>query len=280
MRVDKAVVPAAGLGTRMRSLAGDRPKELLEVGGKSLIARAVEGLAASGIREIAVVVRPAKEEIRTFLLKMYPDGVAGGAGRLVFVEQLRPSGVADAVSLCREFIGGEPFALVMPDNVLLEGSPVISQILPCFLRCGLDTIGALRLDAEQVRSFGNVGFLRVDVVPGETEGLYRVLEYSDKRREPVEFGSVPSMLKGFGCGVYLPHFFDIIEEWRPRLAGEVDEVPVLQTLARQGSLLAVELVGTGFDAGNPDGFYAGVRFATMRENAAARGRAMADATQG
>jgi UTP--glucose-1-phosphate uridylyltransferase len=278
MRVAKAVVPAAGLGTRMRSLAGDRPKELLEVGGKPLIAHAVEGLAASGICEIAVVVSPAKEEIRRFLLGTYPKGVAEVC-RFAFVGQPRPLGVADAVSLCREFIGGEPFALIMPDNVLLEGAPAISQILPHFLRCGLDTIGAIRLDAAQVRSFGNVGFLNVHPVPGETERVFRVLQYSDKSRDPVGLRSVPSMLKGFGCGVYLPHFFDLIEEWRPRLAGEVDEVPVLQTLARQGSLLAVELVGTGFDAGNPDGFQAAARFAAMRENAAVRGRARGEATR-
>lgn len=278
MRVAKAIVPAAGLGTRMRSLAGDRPKELLEVAGKPLIAHAVEGLAASGIREIAVVVSPAKEEIRKFLLRTYPKGGAE-ACRFAFVGQARPLGVADAVSACRAFIGGEPFALVMPDNVLLEGHPVISQILPYFLHHGLDTIGALRLDAGKAPSFGNVGFLRVDAVPGEMERLFRVLEYSDKSRGPVELRSVPSMLKGFGCGIYLPRFFDLIEEWRPRLPGEVDDVPVLQTLARQGSLLAVELVGTGFDAGNPDGFHAAARFAAMRKNAAAGGGAVAEATR-
>jgi len=278
MRVAKAVVPAAGLGMRVRSLAGDRPKELLEVGGKPLIAHAVEGLAASGICEIAVVVSPAKEEIRRFLLGTYPKGVAE-ACRFAFVGQPRPLGVADAVSLCREFIGGEPFALIMPDNVLLEGPPVISQILPHFLRCGLDTIGAIRLNAAQVRSFGNVGFLKVHPVPGETERVFRALDYSDKSREPVDLRSVPSMLKGFGCGVHLPHFFDLIEEWRPRLAGEVDEVPVLQTLARQGSLLAVELVGTGFDAGNADGFQAAARFAATRDTAAARGRARSGGAQ-
>jgi UTP-glucose-1-phosphate uridylyltransferase len=70
-----------------------------------------------------------------------------------------------------------------------------------------------------------------------------------------------AVLKGFGCGVFLPHFFDLIEEWRPRLTGEVDEVPVLQTLAREGRLLGVELMGRGFDAGNPEGFRAATAFA-------------------
>lgn len=260
MTVAKAVIPAAGLGTRMRSLAGDLPKELLEIGGKPLIARAVEGIARSGIIQVAVVVSPAKEGIRQFLLERYPGGVLG-ACELVFIMQDRPLGVADAVSRCRDFTEGEPFALMMPDNILMEGLPAIGQLLPYFARHGLDTIGAMRLAGEALQCFGNVGFLDVEVLPDEVGRLFRVRHYSEKRREPVELQPKRTVLKGFGCGIFLPHFFDLIEEWRPRLTVEVDEVPVLQTLARQGRLLGVELVGQGFDAGNPEGFRAARDFA-------------------
>ncbi|HVO83838.1 MAG TPA: sugar phosphate nucleotidyltransferase [Syntrophobacteria bacterium] len=260
MRVAKGVIPAAGLGTRMRSLAGDLPKELLKIGEKPLIAHAVEGMARSGIAQVAVVVSPAKEGIRRALLERYPRGLLGPC-ELVFIMQHRPLGVADAVSRCRDFIEGEPFALVMPDNLLIEGPPVIGQLLPCFARYGLDTIGALRLAGEAPQGVGNVGFLDVEGLPDEAERMFRVRHYSDKRREPVELQPGKAVLKGFGCGVFLPHFFDLIEEWRPRLTGEVDEVPVLQTLARQGKLLGVELVGKGFDAGNPQGFQAATNYA-------------------
>jgi UTP--glucose-1-phosphate uridylyltransferase len=263
MTVGKAIIPAAGLGTRMLSLAGDLPKELLEIGGKPLVAVAVEGLARSGIAQVAVVVSPAKEGIRKVLLERYPGGLPGLC-ELVFIMQHRPLGVADAVSRCRDFTEGEPFALVMPDNILMEGPPVIDQLLPYFGRHGLDTIGAMRLAGEALQCFGNVGFLDVEGLPDEAGRLFRVRHYSDKRREPVELEPGRTVLKGFGCGVFLPRFFDLIEEWRPHLTGEVDEVPVLQTLAREGRLLGVELVGRGFDAGNPEGFRAATAFAAGR----------------
>jgi UTP--glucose-1-phosphate uridylyltransferase len=260
MTVAKAIIPAAGLGTRMRALAGDLPKELLEIGGKPLIAHAVEGIARSGIAEVAVVVSPAKETLRRFLLERYPGGVLG-ACELIFVTQVRPLGVADAVSRCRDFTEGEPFALIMPDNILLEGPPVIGQLLPYFAGHGLDTIGAMRLAGETLQRVGNVGFLDVETLSDEAGRLFRVRHYSDKRREPVEAQPGRAVLKGFGCGVFLPHFFGLIEEWRTRLIGELDEVPILQTLAREGRLLGVELVGRGFDAGNPEGFRAATDFA-------------------
>ena len=260
MTVAKAIIPAAGLGTRMRSLAGDLPKELLEIGGKPLIAHAVEGIARSGIAQVAVVVSPAKEGIRRCLLERY-TGALLGTCELIFIMQDRPLGVADAVSRCRDFTGGEPFALVMPDNILMGGPPVIGQLLPYVARHGLDTIGAIRVAGEALQCFGNVGFLDVAVLPDEAGRLFRVRHYSNKRREPVELQRGRTVLKGFGCGVFLPHFFDLIEAWRPRLGVEVDEVPVLQTLAREGRLLGVELVGRGFDAGNPQGFRAATGFA-------------------
>jgi UTP--glucose-1-phosphate uridylyltransferase len=263
MTVAKAIIPAAGLGTRMRSLAGDLPKELLEIHGKPLIAHAVEGIARSGIARVAVVVSPAKESLRRLLLESYPGGVLGGC-ELVFVMQGRPLGVADAVSRCRGFTEGEPFALMMPDNILMEGPPAIGQLLPYFAGHGLNTIGAMRFAGEALQGVGNVGFLDVEVLPDDAKRLFWVRHYSDKRREPVTVQPGRAVLKGFGCGVFQPHFFDLIEEWRPRLTGEVDEVPVLQTLAREGRLLGVELVGRGFDAGNPEGFRAATDFAAGR----------------
>ena len=278
MTVAKAIIPAAGLGTRMRSLAGNRPKELLEIGGKPLIAHAVEGIARSGIAQVAVVVSPAKEGIGQVLLERYPRALLGPC-ELIFIMQGRPLGVADAVSRCRDFTEGEPFALVMPDNILMEGPPVIGQLLPYFARHGLDTIGAMRLAGEALQCFGNVGFLDGELLPDEAGRLFRVRHYSDKRRESVELQSGRTVLKGFGCGVFLPHFFDLIEEWRPRLTGEVDEVPVLQTLAREGRLLGVELVGRGFDAGNPEGFRAATDFAAGRERSLEGGELRGDGSR-
>ena len=142
--VRKGIIPAAGLGTRVRGIAGDLPKELLTVAAKPLIVHAIEGLAASGIRQIGVVISPAKESIRQFLLGEPPEFLAPQldahlrvllrACTFSFFVQPRPLGIADAVSLCRDFVDDEPFALVMPDNILLDGLPVVSQMIPFFSR--------------------------------------------------------------------------------------------------------------------------------------------------
>ena len=265
MMVGKAIIPAAGLGTRVRAIAGDLPKELLTVASKPLIAHAIEGLAASGIRQIAVVINPAKESIRQFLLGNPPGFLAPHLDahlrvllrscQFTFFIQPNPEGLADAVSLCREFVGDEPFALVMPDNILLDGLPVQTQMLPFFSQHHQDMIGAIRVRSDEASRFGNVGLLQGEPLPGRSARLLKITGYSDKKEGSLDV-SVDSVLKSFGGGIYLPHFFDYIEQLREQASGEVDDVPVVQAIAREKGLLTVKLDGNGFDVGNPQGYWA------------------------
>ncbi|MFP3871039.1 MAG: sugar phosphate nucleotidyltransferase [Syntrophobacteria bacterium] len=262
----KAIIPAAGLGTRVRPIAGDLPKELLPVAGKPLLVHAVEGLAAAGIRRIAVVISPAKETIREFVLG-HPTGfpalrvdghlrVLLRSCQFTFFYQPRPSGVADAIALCKEFVGNEPFALVMPDNVLLDGAPVMAQLLPFFSRYPQDMTGAVSLGSDKASSFGNVGLLDSEPLPAESPRLMRVRHFSDKKKEPLRVPEGTRVLKVFGGGIYLPHYLDFIEQCRLVAAGELDDVPVVQAVAREKGLLSVALEGDAFDVGNPDGYRA------------------------
>jgi len=265
-RVSKAIIPAAGKGSRVRSVAGDLPKELLMVAAKPLIVHSIEALAASGVREIAIVISPEKENIRQFILEDQHQFVGPRVEahtkilfrscKFSFFVQHQPVGIADAVSLCRDFVGNEPFALIFPDNVLLDGLPVVAQMLPFFTRFGMDTIGALWLTPEETTTFGNVGFLEVEPMTAESRRVMRVLSYSDKLPERPPAESAKDRLKSFGGGIYLPHFFDYVERIRPLAEGEVDDVPVVQAIAREKGLLAVELSGKGFDVGNPAGYWA------------------------
>jgi len=264
--VRKGIIPAAGLGTRVRALAGDLPKELLTVAAKPLIVHAIEGLAASGIRQIGVVISPAKESIRQFLLGEPPEFLAPQldahlrvllrACKFSFFVQPSPLGVADAVSLCRDFIDDEPFALVMPDNILLDGLPVVSQMIPFFSREPRDMLGALRLEAEQASRFGNVGILETEAVSDESKKIVSVSRFSDKTSSPLHIPAGESALKNFGGGIFLPHFFDYIEKLRPQIEGELDDVPVVQAIIKEKGLLAVALEGSGFDVGNSAGYWA------------------------
>ena len=264
--VRKAIIPAAGLGTRVRTIAGNLPKELLTVAAKPLIIHAIEGLVASGVRQIAVVINPSKQSIRQFLLGDPPEFLAPQLDahlrvllrtcEFKFLVQPKPAGLADAVSLCREFVEDEPFALVLPDNILVDGLPAVSQMIPFFSRYPQDMLGALRLKTRDSSRFGNVGILATDAIPGESQRLLRVSSFSDKSRDPLRIAEGTSVLKNFGGSILLPHFFDFIEKCRPAAEDELDDVPVLQALAEEKSLLAVELEGNGFDVGNPEGYWA------------------------
>ena len=264
--VRKGIIPAAGLGTRVRAIAGDLPKELLTVAAKPLIVHAIEGLAASGIRQIGVVISPAKESIRQFLLGEPPQFLAPQldahlrvllrACTFSFFVQPSPLGVADAVSLCRDFVGDEPFALVMPDNILLDGLPVVSQMIPFFSREPRDMLGALRLEAEQASRFGNVGILETEAISDESKKIVSVRRFSDKISSSLHIPAGESVLKNFGGSIFLPHFFDYIEKLRPHIEGELDDVPVVQAIIKEKGLLAVALEGNGFDVGNPAGYWA------------------------
>ncbi len=264
--VRKGIIPAAGLGTRVRAIAGDLPKELLTVAAKPLIVHAIEGLAASGIRQIGVVISPAKESIRQFLMGEQPEFLAPQldahlrvllrACKFSFFVQPSPLGLADAVSLCRDFIDDEPFALVMPDNILLDGLPVVSQMIPFFSREPRDMLGALRLETEQASRFGNVGILETEAISDESKKLLRVRHFSDKVSDPLHIPAGDSVLKNFGGGIFLPHFFDYIEKLRPHIKGELDDVPVVQAIIKEKGLLAVALEGNGFDVGNSAGYWA------------------------
>jgi UTP--glucose-1-phosphate uridylyltransferase len=266
MMVRKAIIPAAGLGTRVRAIAGDLPKELLLVAAKPLIVHAVEGLVASGIRQIAVVISPAKDNLRKFLVGDPPDFLAPqldahlrvllSTCQFSFFVQPRPRGVADAISLCREFVGGEPFSLVMLDNLLLDGLPVWTQMLPFFFQYAQDMVGATRLEADEVSRFGNVGFLETEPLAGQSPRVLTVSRYSDKRKDSFDLAAGRTVLKSFGGGIYLPHFFDYIEQVRPHAPDEVDDVPVLQAIAKEKGLLTVVLGGRAFDVGNPNGYWA------------------------
>ncbi len=272
--VRKAIVPAGGLGTRVRGITGDLPKELLTVAAKPLIVRAIEGLAASGLYEIAVVISPAKESIRKFLLGNPPEFLAPqldahlkvlfNACTFSFFVQPQPSGLADAVSLCREFVGSEPFALIMPDNILLHGLPVMTQMIPFFSREGGDILGAISLEMGEAFRFGNVGILETETIPGKSIRFRKVSTFSDKRGDPLTIPPGEKVLKNFGGSIFLPHFFDYIEECRLRAQGELDDVPVIQAILRDKGLHVVVLEGDGFDVGNPAGYLAAVHASRSR----------------
>lgn len=114
----KCVIPAAGLGTRLLPLTGTRPKEMVEVGGRPVIDWVIEEAVASGLAEICLIISPVKKEMKAHVRKLLSSS---SAASLCCLEQERPSGLARAISLAEDSVGDEPFALILPDNLVREG---------------------------------------------------------------------------------------------------------------------------------------------------------------
>lgn len=270
--VTKAVIPAAGLGTRLRPLTSYTPKELLPVGEKPIIQYALEMYMAAGISEFCIITSPEKPQLKDFITgnQTPPASLFEKNARfykqlercrIVFVEQTLPKGVADAVGLARDFVGDEPFACIMPDCLLFSDKPFAKQLMQVFDRFQKNVIGTVLIKGADAKRFGNVGLLQTQKLNGE---CFLIKSLSDKKGEPLTVSSGETIHKGFGGGIYLPEYFDLIEITRPGAKGEVDDVPIHQILIKQGKLLGVLLEGAAFDAGHPLGLRAAAHYAGRR----------------
>ena len=268
IRVDKAIIPAAGLGSRVRAVARDLPKELLSVGGKTIIQHSIEMHVSSGIGELAIILHPDKTAVRDFLqgntIRTSFGSISCSAAfrsllknvSLHYFYQRERKGVVHAVMQARKFVGDEYFGLFMPDCILFFEYPFAAQVMDWFPDKASGVIGFLMLEKSRSGQYGNVGLLSVSHCNGQ---LYRITSLSDKLPGTVSFeGTIHP--KGFGGGIYSPEYFDrasVLERYPGR---ELDDVPIHQGLAREDKLFGVQLEGVTFDVGNIDGFRAAVDY--------------------
>lgn len=252
MALRKALIPAAGRGTRMRPVTLAVPKELLPVGSKPAIQHVVEEAVAAGIEELGVVIGPGKELVRSYLETARDRGLLPGV-ELEFLWQGEPTGLADAIWLGRRFTGEEPFALLLPDNVLLSPDYRLALLTDLFARSGRDVVGLLALDSSQSGRFGDSGrFEGRRLEPG----VFEIGRLQDKRAGRLRIAPGETVIRTCGRYVCRPGLMRRIEELRGAAAGELDEVPAYQQIAREGGLLGRELPPPLFDVGHPSGFLA------------------------
>lgn len=263
-----AVVPAAGLGERMRALCGDRPKELIPVAGWASIEHSLAEALQAGVRRMAVVVRPDKPLLREFLAGERPDGLGewryqgdpvdyrGRFDELLFVEQPYPVGLADAVERGRRALGALAVACLMPDNVAVPPSLPIAACLEAYRATGLTALAALRVGEAEASRFANCGGLEVEERP---DGLLKVLILQGKGEGAFRVGPAGEALRSMGRTVVSERFFELLEAGRESAPqGEFDDVPLFQALAQEGELLAAPFEGVIFDVGRPEGYEAAV----------------------
>ena len=241
----KAVIPAAGLGTRLQPVTTAIPKEMFPVGRYPAIERVIWEAIASGCSQIAIVISPRKRIIRDYLLSRR---ALHAACALTFLEQRRPLGFGHALLHARRFCDNESFAVLLPDNLFAGREPPLIQMRAVFAQAG----GAV---------FGLTRRLRHDRSPGpgvqlrKTAGrTYRVTKVLKGRR------SVTSSMVGFGRYLLTADCLDHAARAFRTATGELtDGVILREMLAVDASVHAIALQGAGYDIASHTGYVSAIR---------------------
>jgi UTP--glucose-1-phosphate uridylyltransferase len=255
--VRKAVIPAAGLGTRFLPASKAVPKEMLPIVDKPVIQYIVEGAVESGIEEVVLVTASAKRAIedhfdRFFELEYRLEASGkhdlleetrrpAEMARFVMVRQGSPLGNGHAVLLAKEVVGDEPFAMLWGDDVVLGSPPFVQQLIEAHERTGGSVVGVMAVPPEEAVKYGVV-----EVAERLDERLVRCSRIVEK--PPLD--QVPSNLAAVAGYVLTPDIFEYLEQTAVGQGGEIWLADGVQQIAARGKLYALEFVGKRYDAGN------------------------------
>jgi UTP--glucose-1-phosphate uridylyltransferase len=261
-KVRKAVIPAAGLGTRFLPVTSAVPKPLLPVIDRPLIFYAVAEAAAAGIHEIAMVLSPGLEAVADYFSPNGPMEEAleerGDTERLAMLhkihslaevtvlEQTEPKGLGDAVLMARAFVGDETFAVILPDDLIWSDTPAIAQLAQVAEEHGGSVVAAKRVPSEAIP---NLGIIDADPLGG---GVHRVQGLVEKP----SFKEAPSDLAIIGRYVLTSGVFDRIKHGAAGALGEIQLTDAIAAAIGQEPLHAREFEGDHIDAGTPAGLFA------------------------
>lgn len=256
------VIPAAGLGTRMRPVSRSVPKELLPLDGRPPLQFAIEEGLSIGLRDIAIIISRKKELLRryveddAFRKENYPDRAPEMAqelrrARITFFYQDRPLGEAHAIALARDWVAEASFAVVYPDNIYLPAPGALREIRHVFESHGADTSGLTQIDPNITAEESSMASME----------LYRIEERVYEIRRILEKNAVPSQVQGTtglrGTGFMMtgPHFFDYVDRaWKGRSGPELHDRHVRSLMIGERPCLACALSGRVYDVGNPWGY--------------------------
>lgn len=249
-RVSKAIIPAAGRGTRFLPATKVTPKELFPLASKPVIHWIAEEAVAAGVEEVVIVISPEKEAIRAYFQPSDDDGEGLAAllarARFSFVYQAQPEGLGDAVLCAREAVGNEAALVLLGDGPILATPPASAQLVDCYRHCGGSVIGLRRVPDEACSSYG--------IVAGEALGprLHRL----DSLVEKPPPGEAPSNLAIAGRYLLTPQIFPLLAEQAPGVGGEVQLTDAIASLLAREAVHGYVYEGERFDVGHPEGYLA------------------------
>ena len=256
-KVRKAVIPAAGLGTRVLPATKVMPKEMLPIVDKPAIQYIVEEAAASGIEDILIITNrgkglledhfdrapelerrlagdPAKEAILNQVV-----GISKLAN-IFYVRQKETKGLGHAIGCAREFVGDEPFAVLYGDDVILGEDPACGQLMRAYEQFGSGVVGVKEVSREAIRKYSS---LKVEHIQ---DNYFRCTDMVEKPQPGQEL----SLYSILGRCVLPPEIFDILDNTPPGAGGEIQLTDAMATLARRDGMTAVDFTGTRYDMGN------------------------------
>ena len=243
--LDTAVIPCGGLGTRLHPITRWLPKEMLPVALRPVLHWALDEAADAGLLRAIVITNPHKPVLEA-VARSYP-----GPLDLEFVPQDHPRGLGDALLRARDQLGGAPFMALLPDN-LFQGANPTAAVLETHRNTGLATVLLAEISREDAPTKGATGRARVERAP---DGSLRVTDVADKGTGRFDAG-MGAAVTPIGRMAFPGGVLDEFEEvGRTLPAGaELDDVPVLQRLARRGALAGVLSTARFFDVGVPEGY--------------------------
>ncbi len=272
-RVNKAVIPAAGLGIRFLPATKTVPKEMLPVVDKPTIQYVVEEIIASGIEDILIVTgrnkscmedhfdynveleKTLKEKGKVEQLHLLKS--ISEMADIHYVRQKEPLGLGHAVMCARKFVGSEPFAVLLGDDIVYNRVPCIKQLMQAYAEKEETVLGVQKVEMSQVHKYGIVDYDR------QEEGIYRVKSLVEKpgREE------APSNIAVLGRYIIEPDIFELLKETPPGAGGEIQLTDALNQLSRVKRVWAYPFKGKRYDVGDRLGYLeATVEYALRRED--------------
>jgi UTP--glucose-1-phosphate uridylyltransferase len=255
LKVKKAVIPAAGLGTRFLPATKAQPKEMLPVVDKPTIQYVVEEAVGAGIRDILIVTGRGKRTLedhfdRSFELEYYLE--EGGKHEdlkqvreitemavIQYIRQRDPLGLGSAVATAEPHVAGEPFAVLLGDDIVLGTDPLLARMIEVYERYGRSVIAVQQVPREDIHLYGAVEPEYVE------DNLARVVDIVEKPSQE----EAPSNLAAIGRYVLTPEIFDAIRQTPPDTRGEVQLTDAIGLLAREQAVYAYVFEGTRYDIG-------------------------------
>ncbi|MEH7014759.1 UTP--glucose-1-phosphate uridylyltransferase GalU [Neobacillus niacini] len=273
MKVKKAIIPAAGLGTRFLPATKAMPKEMLPIVDKPTIQYIIEEAIESGIEDIIIVTGKGKRAIEDhfdYSFELEQNLLDKGkfdlldevqkASKLVdihYIRQKEPKGLGHAIWCARKFIGNEPFAVLLGDDIVQSKKPCLKQMIEQYDRYNASILGVQTVPFEEVNRYG--------IVDGNQIGdrLYSVNNLVEKPKQEL----APSNLAILGRYILNPRIFEILEKQEPGAGGEIQLTDAIAGLNQYEAIYAYNFEGVRYDVGEKMGFIKTmIEFALQRDD--------------